>query len=238
MRKIIIACLLSLCLVSIGYAQDTTPEPTTTVQTFKAGGTPIAIPPPTPEMTEVGYDTRELMEIFVPQNNRLIAAFVLTEDLPRLAAGDENLIMSLYSMVQVPRRGEAMDCAASDFSEVTAGAKEQFGDIMNSSMKEAEDEFNRRMKALDLEDATMSMKDPVQIGCLFSKPDSYCFGMIMENTIGGITTKMTMGCMLLRVRNRMIFVYLYKEYENEETVTWLRKNTEAWSDAILAANKE
>jgi hypothetical protein len=210
---------------------------TAQVPTVKAGGTPIAIPPPTTEMSEVGYDNREFMEVFVAPNNRLIAAFVLTNDLPKLTSGSDNLMMSRYAMVQVPRRGEYMDCGASDFKEVTDGAKEEFGNIMSSSMAEAEEEFNRRMKSLDLEEATVSLGKPIQLGCLFSKQDAYGFGMIMPLSMGGENMKMGMGGALMRVKQRLLFVYLYSEYKDEDTVKWLRKTTEAWADAILKANK-
>ena len=53
-----VACLLVFGIASPSNAQDATVK-TATVQTFKADGTPIAIPPPTTEMTEMGNDKRE-----------------------------------------------------------------------------------------------------------------------------------------------------------------------------------
>lgn len=236
MKKLIIACILSLGLSTLGAAQ----EPATNsrhLQTFKAGGIPIIIPPPIMEMSEVGYDKREFMEVFVAPSNRLIAAFVLTKELPTLAAGANNPMLSKYAMIQVPRRGEYMDCRESDFKEVTDGAKKTFGDVMSSSMKDAEDEFNRRMKSLDLEEATISLNKPIQLGCLFSKKDAYGFGMIMPFSMGGENMKIAMGATLMRVKQRLLFVYLYADYKDENTVKWLRRITENWADAILKANK-
>jgi hypothetical protein len=236
MRKMMIVCLLSLGIVAMSVAQESGTK-SVPVESFKAGGTLIAIPPPIAEMREVGYDNREFMEVFVPTNNRLIAAFVMTKDLPKLTKGSDDLMMSKYAMVQVPRRGEYMDYRASDFKEMTDGAKKEFGDVMNSSMKEAEDEFNRRMKSLDLAEATVSLGKPIQLGCLFSKQDAYSFGMIMPLSMGGENMKMGMGGALMRVKQRLLFVYLYAEYKDEETVKWLRRATEDWADAILKANK-
>lgn len=232
----IIACLLALGVAAFGNAQDATVK-TAQVQSFKAGGVAIAIPPPTTEMTEVGYDNREFMKVFVSPNNRLIAAFVLTNDLPKLIKGSDNFIMSKYAMVKVPRRGEYMDCGVSDFREVTDGAEKELGNIMNSSMKDVEEEINRRMKSLELNDATVSFGKPIQLGCLFSKQDAYGFGMVMPLSTGGTNMKMAVGDALMRVKQRLLFVYLYAEYKNENTVKWLRKATEDWADAILKANK-
>ncbi len=235
MKKALVACVLVLAPATVVHAQDAAAKPVQ-IESFKAGDTPIAIPPPLPEMSEVGYDNREFMEVFVAPTNRLIAGFVLTSALPTLRQGTD-ITLSKYAMVQVPRRGEYMDCKESDFKEVTAGFKEQFGDAMNSSIKEAEAEFNRRMKSLDLKEATVSMGAPIQLGCLFSEPDAYGFGMVMPVEMGGHTTKTGMGGALVRVKQRLLFVYLYSEYKDEETVKWLRKATEDWADAILKANK-
>jgi hypothetical protein len=236
MKKMMIAFLLFLEIAAVSTAQDSGTR-SIQVESFKAGGTPIAIPPPTIKMSEVGFDNREFIEVIVPPNNRLIAAFVLTKDLPKFTKESDDLIMSKYATVQVPRRGEYMDCKSSDFQEVTNGVKKQFGDDMSSSIKEAEDEFNRRMKALDLDEAIMSLGKPIQLGCLFSKEDAYGFGMLMPLSMGGKNMKMGMGAALMRVKSRLLFVYLYAEYKDKETVKWLRKTTEDWSDAIMKANK-
>ena len=236
MKKItVIACLLVLGLAGTGRAGESA-RATAPARSFKAGGIPILIPPPTTSMSEVGYDNREFMEVFVPSTNRLIAAFVQTEDLPSLTSKSIQLRLSRYAMVQVPRRGEYIECGASDFRELTEGAKKRFGDLMKRSMEEADDEFNHRMKALDLDDATMSLGKPVQLGCLFSRRDAYSFGMVTPLSMGGLKTKMAMSVILMRVRERLLFAYLYAEYENEDTVLWLRDATEDWANSILRAN--
>ena len=204
------------------------------VQTFKAGGTPIAIPAPTSDMVETGYDNREMMEVFVPAQNRLIAAFVLATDLPALTRGDENLKMAKYAMVQVPRGGEYTDCGVSEFKEVTDSLAVEFESLIDSVFEEVEDELGRRMKSLEID---LNIGKPTQLGTLFTKQNAYCFGMIIPVILDGETTHMAMGATLLRVKKRLLFIYLYADYKDEETVKWLSSNSEKWADAILAANK-
>ena len=210
----------------------------TDVASYRAGGRLLAIPTPTRNLVEIGSDHHALMEVFVPPENRLVAAFVLDTDLPRLRKGGNVPVMSAYAMAQVPRRGEFLDCGVSEFAKVVGGAKEQFGTVVASSFKEAEEEFNRRMKSLNLDKVTISLGKPIQLGCIFSKQDAYGFGMIMPVSMGGSTATMGGGCALIRAKKRLLFVYLYTEYKNEETVRWLRKATEEWTDAILKANNE
>lgn len=207
------------------------------IKSYMAGGVSIKIPSPSPEFVDVGDEYRPILELFVPDTNRLLCGFILRTDMPQLIEGDEDLVLSRYSMVQVPRRGEYMDCSASDFAEVLEGAKQEFGDTSSLSFQEVEDEFNRRMKALDLDDLQMKMGETTQLGCLFSKEDVYSFGMVSVTSIGDESMKMGMACILLRARQRLLFIYLYAQYENEGTITWLRNTAEQWSDAILLANK-
>ena len=49
----------------------------------KVGGKPIAIPAPEKEMSEMKYDNKKIMEIFMPSNNRLVVGFMLTSDIFR-----------------------------------------------------------------------------------------------------------------------------------------------------------
>jgi hypothetical protein len=235
-KKIILACIISAGLLAAGSAEGSSAK-LPQAAAFKAGGTPIAIPSPAKEMNEIGDDNRALMDAFVAQSNRLIACFMLKGDLQKLKGGANDSILARYAMVQVPRRGEYLDCGSSDFKEVANSLKEEFGDILSSSMKETEDEFNKRMKSLDLEEATVSLGAPIQLGCLFSKQDAYCFGMIVPFTMGGNSIKMGMGAVFMRVKQRLLFVYLYSEYKDDDSIAWIRVTIEDWADAIIKANK-
>lgn len=235
MKKLMIVSLMSLCIAVIGNAQDTATN-SAPLSSFNAGGTPIAIPPPTTEMTEVGYDNRERLEVFVPSANRLIAGFMLTTEIDRLTKGDP--LMSKYAMVEVPRRLEYMDCGPNEFKEVKSGVKAGSGDKMiNSTMKKAEKELNRRIASLDINDAMLSFGKLIQLGSLFSKQDSYGFGMVMPVAMGGQKKKMVVSAIAMRIKQRLLFLYLCAEYKNEETIKWIRKVSEDWADAILNANK-
>jgi hypothetical protein len=48
---------------------------------------------------------------------------------------------------------------------------------------------------------------------------------------------MACGFAVLRVKERVLFAYLYHNYESPDTVRSLRKDTETWADLILAKNK-
>lgn len=235
MKKIMMVCLLVLGIAATGHARDAVVE-TAPAQSFETGGTPIVIPSPAAEMSEMGYDNRALMEIFVPVNNRLIAAFAPTKDLPGLTKRADDLTLTKYAMVEVPRRSEYADIGAADFRKVAAGVRKQFGETMHASTKEAQEEFRRRLDSLDLDEVTVDIGKPLQLGTFFSRPDAYGFGMIVPVSTGDRKVKMGMGVALIRVKRRLLFVYLYAAYKGKDTVLWLREKTEGWAAAILKAN--
>jgi hypothetical protein len=233
-RKIFLSIILTI-LTLISDAQTTIVNKDK-VQSFLAGGVSIRIPVPDTTFIEVGNDNRKSMDIFVPQSNRLLSAYVLTGDLPHLFKEEKSYLMARYALVEVPREGENMDCEVSDFKQVTDGLKESIGNTFSTLSKESEDEFNSRMKSLDLADMQVKIGQPVQLGCFFSKNDVIGFGMLMGYEIGGSNIKMGMAVILMRVNKRLLFVYLYAEYKNDETIKWLRNTGEKWSDEILKAN--
>ena len=245
MKRMFIRISLAMSLMT-SHADDATNNPTKTngatnslpaIQSYAAGGTPIAIPPPSTDLIEAGND-RGLMELVCPPNNRLIACFLPPSDLASLKAGpQDDKIIARYGLVEVPRRGEYQDCSASDFKGLSDGIKEQFGSIIGSSIKESEDIFNRRMKDLDVNDAQISLGKPLQLGCFFSKEDACGFGMVTSVAMSGTTAKMGAAVVLVRVKDRVLFVYFYAEYKNEDTIKSLRTTSEKWADAILKANK-
>ena len=206
------------------------------VPAYRAGGTPIVIPPPTSDMVELGQDYRVVMEVLVPDQNRLLAAFVLPSDLAIIKSGGKNSL-SKYALAEVVRNGEFKDLSAKDYKELADSLEQQFGAVLDSSIREGEDELNRRSKALNL-DTKISFDKQVQLGGFFSKQDAYGTGIIMPVTANGNTTKVVAGIIFLRVKNRLLFAYLYNVYKDQETVQWMRKATEEWADAILKANEQ
>jgi hypothetical protein len=236
MKKLIRCSLLVLLVGGFCNTQDTSAR-TAEPQAFNAGGTSIVIPAPTKDMVELGDEKREVMEVFVPPNNRLLAEFVPANDLPRFAASGGHPVMTRYGAVEVSRRGENTDMEASNFNTVVGKLKARMGDLLSSSTENFEEDFHNRLKSQHFEDATVSLGQPIQLGCILSKQDAYGFAAIVPLSTNGKTTNMGGTTTLVRVKKRLVFIYLYSEYKNEETLKWLRETSVEWVDAILSANK-
>jgi len=203
----------------------------------RAGGLAFRFPSPSGDLVETGPDYRVLLEPFAPNTNRLVAAFVVPDDFAAVRSAKSNA-MTEYALVEIPRQAEFADITPDIFKQVADGTAAQFGADLESKVKESVEDTNRRLKQLNSSAAAVSVDKPVYLGVLFSKPDAHGFGMSMTGSSNGTTTTMIMGISVVRVRNRVFFAYLYKRYEDESALLWIRKASEQWADSILTANKQ
>jgi hypothetical protein len=203
---------------------------------FSVGGLSLILPSPTGDMNEVGNEDRTLFNLVVPNSNRLVAAYLPAQDLAHLRAKTEGGL-SKYALVEALRSAEFSDIDSSDFSTLVNTLGNQMGSIVNADFEESEAQFNRRMKTLKLNEK-LSLGKPVMLGLLFTQKNAVGFGMITPVTINGVTKKMVMATILLRVRQRLLFAYVFAQYKDEQTADWTRKTAEQWTDAILVSNQE
>lgn len=207
------------------------------VPTYRAGLKSIAIPAPQSDLVELGPDYRVLLEPLAPDTNRLIAAFTLADDAAALR-GSGTKGMQKYALVEVSRRAEFATITPELFKQVEDAMASQFGADLTASLKDQQDELNHRLKAISGGGAaTLSIEKPIQLGVLFSKPNACSFGMVMSVAAKGDTQKMIAGITLMRAQDRLVYAYLYAQYKDESSADWIRKSSEQWADAILAANK-
>lgn len=204
--------------------------------TYRAGLKSIAIPAPS-DLAEPGSDYRVLLEPLAPINNRLVAAFLQKTDLDAIRSGGAPAL-TRYALVEIPRRAEFANVSPEIFKQITDSMAQQFGAEVDSTLKQQQDEVNRRLQALSSNASTVTLEKPVQLGTLFCKPNSCAFGLIMPVTTKDATTKMVMAVVVMRVQERVLFGYLYTEFKDQDSVKWVSATEEQWADAILKANAE
>jgi hypothetical protein len=206
-------------------------------QTYMIGNVPILIPSPVPQLTEVGPDYRMVLEVLVPDLHRLVAAFTPPgADLTLKKKGPKAL--SEYALVEVLRQAESTDVPPADFNKLVDAVARQMGTLVATSRTAQETEVNRKLKGLNLDADALSADKPLHLGCLFSEPDAYGYGLVMPVPANGTTTAMVMGMSMVRTRNRVLFTYTYAAYKDQNTLKWIHSITEDWADAILSANRQ
>jgi len=210
-------------------------SPAQDTPTYRAGLKSLGIPAPSSDLVEAGTDYRVLLEPLAPTANRLIAGFVQPGDLETIRSSGK-APLNLYALIEIPRRAEFADVTSDQFKEIAASFASQFGAGVEATLKDQQDEINRRLKALGSSSGEVTLDKPIQLGRLFSKQDASAFGMIMPVSSGGKTKKMVMGMVVLRVQSRVLFVYMYSEYKDQSSIDWVRTTEDHWADAIFRAN--
>jgi hypothetical protein len=229
--------VLSALLVAIVLAPMITMGQTAlpAESTFRVGLKTITIPSPSADLIEPGPDYRVLLEPFAPTNNRLVTGFLTADEFTKIRTSP-SVSLTRYALVEAPRRAEFADITPEFFKQIDAGMAAQFGATINDTLRDQQDEINRRLKALG-QDKTVTLDKPLMLGSFFSKPGASSYGQIMPITIGQDSKRVAMGVTLVRVRERILFLFLYNLYEDENSVKWIRTTSEQWADAVLAANR-
>ncbi|UUV18064.1 hypothetical protein NRK67_12300 [Fusobacteria bacterium ZRK30] len=168
---------------------------------------------------------------------RLVAAYMTHEDLLNLGKR-KSFIMSEHAQVMVSRREEFANISESDFKAITDAMNEQlFENKLDSLIDETEDELNRRMDLLDLDEITFKLEQPIHLGQFFSKKDAYGNGTIMTGAVNGYVKQEVVGGALVRVKNKIIYIYFSNEYKNTDSIKEVRIILEKWADNILKVNE-
>lgn len=219
---------------------DATANPAPKVKSYAVGGKLIAIPSPSTDLV-AARSKRELrlMHIFSNANNRIVAGFFPSKGLSALQKGGQRDRRTVdYAIVEVSRGSEYRNFGARSFKRMEQNLKTQLGSIISSGRTSSANDLERRLRTLNIKNAKISFGKPVVLGIIFSKPDEIGYGMVVANSVYGNKYKMGDISVLMRVKNRMLFAYLYRVYDNANTMKWLAVTSENWAEAILKANKD
>lgn len=206
-----------------------------TVVTVNVGGERIAVPRPA-IFVEVGSDKHELFPC--PPANRLLAAFVSTNDLSLIGSGSTNLI-ERYAILEVAKFIEGRAISQSAFSKIAS----RFGKQQEEANASAFEEVNRLAKKLASESGTRSDFQVVELKALgtFLNTEA-CLGaltlasMEWKSEHGKERIPMVCATCVVRTKETLLFAYVYRLYDGEKSVEWVKETARSWSDSIIKAN--
>jgi hypothetical protein len=202
----------------------------------KVGGISLALPGPNDDFEEAGDKLRtRFFEQLAPAENRLLTAYLPARTLSEIGKGTIPDALEVYAMVQTPRKAEYFNCTPSSFEEIRLGLERSLGKLLAGSGAAVERELGLRVKSLGAKAVKAGRPEP--LGGLYQKVDAAGFAMLSAIPYSKGAVTMAGGLAAVRVRERLLLVYLFRKYESVESVTWIRQNLELWSDAIMAKNK-
>ena len=185
---------------------------------------------------EVGDRLRTtIFELMAPSFNRLLAAYAPAKTIIDLNERKTTGGLDLYALVEVMRQAEYADCTQQAFEEMLKGAEASMGAFVTENVGQLEEEMNIRLKSLGTK--PIEVGRPEMLGGVFRKTDAAGFAMLVAIKQNDRSVTMAGAFAMVRVKQRLIYAYLFRRYESPDTVRWLRKNLDVWADAIVARNE-
>ena len=222
---LVIACIIT---ASCGSNND---------EGYQIGGKSIAIPSPDAALVEISDTLRPMFDVFVPSVNRMITVFLLEDELPAFLDQSVESGLSRYAMVEVTTQIEPMNVSEDDFREYADAVKLSLAGGMDSLADQTFDEITERLNNIDPGALGPENGGVIQLGTFFEKKDIYGAGLVMTVKFGESTVVMGVCMAEVRVKGKLIHNYLYRVYEDESTIDWLKTTSERWADSILVLNQ-
>ena len=199
---------------------------------LNVGGKNIDFTLPDPGFLEVSNRYATVFNLFVPETNRLLCGFLTKSDVQKITDGKDPLMES-YILVEISKEAEHLDCKPKDFKEVLASIGD-ISKIISSSSEDALKEVNQKLNTMDIQ--SIQLNDPKSLGVLFSKEDAIASGMIFKVQQGELVRTYMCSMLITRLRERLVFIYLYKTFSGQTTVKEMISLTDKYSVALLTAN--
>ena len=227
MRLTILTTIFVLSLHVAAYSAETN-------ITVFVGGTKVLVPAPD-QYVEVGSENR----VFPSEaRNRLLAWFVTPSDLKQFGSESTNLSKQ-YMQLQVSKGAENRDISASQFSELAGDVAK----LQDASYASAVQDVNRIMKKLASESKDfpdLEIGQPKPLGSFLKTDTAVGFLMLMSISSNSKQGKeqipMVCGTTLVRVKQKLLFAYVYCAADNKKATDWVKSTSKSWVEAILKAN--
>ena len=220
-------------------------EAQTSSNTFQLGNKQIVIPAPV-GFIEAASQIQEIKNRFVATEaagNDFLAVHILKDNYQLLNTG-KSTNLSFYTKVSVSKNLRNKTVNETDFASFVKTFKSYFpsysdpkGDFMKSTLSR----ISGNLSSLNQEKTTVTIDKPYNLGEIVNDRNSY--GVV---TLSQITMKVgntegakaiLAGISAIRVQEKIIFVYTYKDYKNEQDITDLKVFSSNWLKQIAEANK-
>jgi len=228
-----IKCYLLFIVLIFFSLQITGQEKGSKLITIDIGGKSIVIAAPEKDFAEVGDSIRKMYETVVPQQNVLKAIFLPNDIVQKI--GIEPIISERKRItIEVNKSIENRDFSENDFIDF----KKSILRTMPSDLAKYTKDANQIISKLKDVLGKNEMGTPVVLATLLDTNDVYSnLQSVIVNTDNGIK-KVLVGTLDIRLRNRLLFIYITNYQVNEESLTWFSNIIPIFCKSLFELNKE
>lgn len=211
---------------------------------FRLGNKIVIIPPPAgfEEATSQSEEVKRIFTVTEDESLDLLAVHLPAELMDKIRRGVKEPL-SFYTKVSVSKRLRAVNTSPTDFSYIVSSIQANNTQVFNpdspimKSIKKAQD---RNLTELLEQEATIDFSKPVNLGEIVKTPTSYgnLFLVKTKFQTGELQKEIVIvsGMGIVRVRQRVVFVYTYKVFTSAEDIELLRDFNKKWLGEIVKAN--
>lgn len=222
-------CFLGLLLLPLASRAD---------EKVKVGSAGIQIPLPQGFERYDGIDakTDKIMQSMLPPSNRSLLVLAPPDKVARLKAGEVSNL-DRFMNIQTLRQAEGQEVTLKDFQQILPSLEKQFSP-QGGGLGDVEKETNKRIEEAKL-GVELKLGQPVLLGTSNKTDRSLDMAMLLKTTVGTEKpTTMVAAASFMLVRGKVLFVYVYANFDEPDDVKWARDTVAQWRKAIRAANEK
>ena len=212
--------------------------------TFSVGGG-IDVKVPTPDgfqqIDQSSERVRDLAQVGVRPDGRLLAVYMSNDDAARLTRG-EAVRPQQWLLLQTFRLAESMDFDDERFKGVAATIEEgtpQIADAAKNYLSELTEQFSRSASSAALA-VKLRTDGPVSMGLYDRQAHVLSWGLLVpfRVTAGEHSDNFVIAgaTSVVHVSGKLLFTYVYRMVNSPSDIDWVRSTATAWVAAILGAN--
>jgi len=224
-----------------GRAQDHTKR---NVFSVRLGDAQVVIPPPE-GFEEASSQFDRVKEGFTATEspiNDMVAVFLPTNICEQYRQGKQPGL-TFYTKVSVLKAQRETPFSADDLAGVAAEFRRtgiQAMDPNGPKMKAQLEHMEQGLSNLNSRATNIEMSKPINLGEFDVRPNVYSVLLLITLKVasesGSEVRPMLAGMNVLRVKNRMVYLFTYRLYQSRTDVETLTNFSRKWNNMVLAAN--
>lgn len=208
-------------------------------------GETIRLPAPNgfTEVKSFSQDTFSMFEEMYPSQSRLLAVFVTQSDAGKLIRGDD-ADLSEYITVHSVKKLEDETLTKYEFRELRDMLRKEYDSLVQSQEESIDQAITQAGSALSKRldtDVEFNLNGFAPLGVdaettssisisQLTKYDMSMYGENIQHTAAGSMTAAL-------VKGKVLYLNVFRTYQDQEDVDWVRSQSEKWLPTIVSANE-
>ncbi len=229
MKKLVLIIIFGVLLISIktfGQSNYTT---------VKVDGISIKIPMPSKNYYKILTDKNNIFKSYIPDGNKLLVAYVDSIDNNIIANGTpDKASLKKCMFVQSNKPYENISISEKQLKEIRI---ENFGRA-KYVLQQLLDSNTYYIEKYRKNNSGIFTETSKNIGVIYENKNA--FGLLVSIVENDGTKYQFSTCIAgyVKVKNRLIFTFVFTDYNYNSDIIWASNVSERWAKAIIDANKQ